>query len=59
MFRLHFKINLEVDWLKSRRNNNKKDVSVSQSQVRRFEAHHDPCSLLEGEATLPSQQNCI
>ena len=27
---------------------------VSQSKSRMFEAHHDPCSLLEGETALPS-----
>ena len=31
-----------------------KIVSASQSIGRMFEAHHDPCSLFEGEATLPS-----
>ena len=31
-------------------------VSASQSKGRMFEAHHDPCSLLEGEATLPSPE---
>ena len=31
-------------------------VSASQSKGRMFEAHHDPCSLLGGEATLPSPE---
>ena len=29
---------------------------LMQSKGRIFEAHHDPCSLLEGEATLPSPE---
>ena len=31
-------------------------VSASQSKGRVCEAHHDPCSLLEGETTLPSPE---
>ena len=31
-------------------------VSASQSKGRMFEAHLDPCSLLKGEATLPSPE---
>ena len=29
---------------------------LNQSKGGMFEAHHDPCSLLEGEATLPSSK---
>ena len=32
-------------------------VSASQWKGRMFEAHHVPCLLLEGEATLPSPEN--
>ena len=30
--------------------------TASESKGRMFEAHHDPCSLVEGEATLPSPE---
>ena len=32
----------------------KKKVRCSKGRM--FEAHHDPCLLLEGEATLPAQK---
>ena len=31
-------------------------VTSPQSKGRKFEAHHDPCSLLEDETTIPSPE---